>query len=157
MKNQSDRQGQKNSDYDNPFQDLLGKVSEDAGWVLQLVHDTRALTRNELEEAVSHAKISDLDSCLKELVDLDLVVQLHDQWKATWSGAGVSNWRTQLHFADGEPVAEPQAGENGTQPGPDCTEYRPALFSPGFCWCCRALKQHSSEVVKAAQRLLRRR
>ena len=156
MKNPSGQPGQKNSNYDNVFHELLGKVSEDAGWVLQVVHDTRALTKNELEEALADARIKDLDSCLRELVALDLVVPLHDQWKATWTGAGVSNWRTQLLFADGKPVAEPQAGENGMQPGPECSEYRPALFSP-YCWCRRALNEHSSEVVKAAQRLLRRR
>ena len=156
MKNPSGQPGQKNSNYDNAFHELLGKVSEDAGWVLQVVHDTRALTKNELEEALADARIKDLDSCLRELVALDLVVPLHDQWKATWTGAGVSNWRTQLLFADGKPVAEPQAGENGTQPGPECSEYRPALFAPNYCWCCRPLNQHSSEVVKAAQRLLHR-
>ena len=144
-------------DYANLFQRLLGQVSEDAGWVLQLVHDTRGLVREELEDALTSAKIKDLDSCLKELVDLGLVVQQQGQWKTTWSGAGVSNWRTQLQCADGQRVSEPQSGENGTQLGPECTAYRPALFAPGYCWCCRSLRNHDSEVVKAAHRLLRRR
>ena len=142
--------------YANFFHGLLAQVSEDAGWVLQLVHDTRGLALDELEAALNHGNIKDLNSCLNELVDLGLVVQQQDQWKTTWSGAGVSNWRTQLHCADEKPVTEPSAGENGTHLGPECTEYRPALFAPGYCWCCRALKHHTSEVVKAAQRLLRR-
>lgn len=42
--------------YANLFHGLLAQVSEDAGWVLQLVHDTRGLVREELEEALNQGQ-----------------------------------------------------------------------------------------------------
>lgn len=142
--------------YGNMFQLLLEKVSEDAGWVLQFVHDTRGARLEELESELVSAKVSGTRSHLQNLESLGLVVCIDEVWKTTWTGAGVSNWRTQLLFSEaGQPVAEPIEGENGHQPGPECREYRPALFAPGYCWCCRPRKDHASEVVKAARRLLK--
>lgn len=142
--------------YGNMFQLLLQKISEDAGWVLQLVHDTRGGQLAELEVGLANAKISDVEPHLQELEKLGLVACVDGVWKTTWTGAGVSNWRTQLLFAnEGQLVAEPREGENGHQPGPECSEYRGTLFAPGYCWCCRPRKAHSSEAIKAAERLLK--
>lgn len=148
--------------YENLFHLFLARLSENAGWVLQLVHDTRGLVVTDMQAELTHAEIDNVDACLKELEELGLVSPVDGQWKTTWKGAGVTNWRTHLHCAEpGQPVAEPREGENGHQPGPDCNEFRPALFAPGYCWCCRirddhAVKYHSSEAVKPAKRLLRR-
>lgn len=143
--------------YGNMFQLLLERVSEDAGWVLQFVHDTRGARLAELEAELASARVTGTRRHLQDLEDLGLVACVDDVWATTWAGAGVSNWRTQLLFAEADqPVAEPREGENGHQPGPECREYRPALFSPGYCWCCRSRRDHASEVVKAARRLLKR-
>ena len=146
--------------YGNMFQLLLEKVSEDAGWVLQIVHNTRGaqLTEAELAAELAQAKVSGLKRHLKDLKELGLVVCVDSIWKTTWTGAGVSNWRTQLLSAEeGQTVAEPREGENGHHPGPECSEFRAALFSPGYCWCCRPRNKHSSEAIKAAERLLKQR
>ena len=143
--------------YSNMFQLLLEKVSEDAGWTLQLVHDTRGAQLAELKAELANARVSDPQACLKELEELGLVVCVDSVWKTTWTGAGVSNWRQQLLFSDGTKiVAEPREGENGHQPGPECSEFRAALFAPGYCWCCQPRNKHSSEAIKAAERLLKR-
>lgn len=143
--------------YGNMFHLLLAKVSEDAGWVLQLVNDTRGGRLAELEVELASANVLHAKCHLQELEQLGLVVCVDKVWKTTWTGAGVSNWRTQLLFSEnGQPVAEPREGENGQQPGPECSEFRPALFAPGYCWCCRSRKDHVGEVLKAAGRLLRR-
>ncbi|MBQ68682.1 hypothetical protein CL689_01275 [Candidatus Saccharibacteria bacterium] len=146
--------------YGNIFQLLLERVSEDAGWVLQIVHNTRGagLTEAELVAELDQARVSGVQRHLKNLEDLGLVVCVESIWKTTWTGAGVSNWRTQLLSAEeGQTVAEPREGENGHHPGPECNEFRAALFSPGYCWCCRPRNKHSSEAIKAAERLLKQR
>jgi len=144
--------------YTNPFHQLLQQMSEDAGWVLQLVHNTRGARLAELAPELESARISQPEKHLRELENLGLVACEGEIWKATWSGAGVSNWRTQLRFVDdGQVVAEPREGENGHQLGPECNEYRAALFAPGYCWCCRIRHHHASEIVKAAGKLLRQR
>lgn len=146
--------------YGNMFQLLLEKVSEDAGWVLQIVHNTRGaqLTEAELAAELAQARVSGLKRHLQDLEELGLVVCVDSIWKTTWTGAGVSNWRTQLLSAEeGQTVAEPREGENGHHPGPECSEFRAALFSPGYCWCCRPRNKHSSEAIKAAERLLKQR
>lgn len=141
--------------YSNPFHRLLLQMSEDAGWVLQLVHTTRGVRLAELEPELLAANISRADRHLRDLEKLGLVVFEAGLWKTTWTGAGVSNWRTQLRFADDDQaVPEPREGENGHQPGPECNEYRAALFAPGYCWCRRARRHHASEIVKAAEKLL---
>lgn len=142
--------------YTNTFHKLLQQMSEDEGWVLQLVHNTRSASLAELAPELEAARISRPEKHLRVLVELGLVECTGEVWKATWTGAGVSNWRTQLRFAEkGQVVAEPREGENGHQPGPECNEFRQALFAPGYCWCCRARHHHASEAVKAATRLLR--
>lgn len=146
--------------YGNIFQLLLERVSEDAGWVLQIVHNTRGagLTEPELVAELDQARVSGVQRHLKNLEDLGLVVCVDSIWKTTWTGAGVSNWRTQLLSAEeGQTVAEPREGENGHHPGPECSEFRAALFAPGYCWCCRPRNKHSSEAIKAAERLLKQR
>lgn len=47
--------------YRNLFHELLMQLSEEAGWVLQLVHDTRGAHLAELEPELSAAKISQAD------------------------------------------------------------------------------------------------
>lgn len=143
--------------YGNMFHLLLERLSEDAGWVLQLVNDTRGLNLEVLQAELAAARIANVKACLNQLEEFGLVVGLNGYWQTTWTGAGVSNWRTQLLFSDnGQEVAEPREGENGHQPGPECGKFRAALFAPGFCWCCRSRKDHVGEVLKAAGRLLRR-
>lgn len=143
--------------YGNMFHLLLERISDDGGWVLQLVHDTRGVQLHELKVELARANIDQVPARLAELEALGLVVCVDEVWKTTWTGAGVSNWRTQLHCAEkDQAVAEPREGENGHQPGPECNEYRAALFAPGYCWCCRPRKHHASEAVRAAQRLLKR-
>ena len=138
--------------YGNVFQLLLSQLSEDDGWVLQLVHVTRGGRLAELRSKLAHARVFYVKQRLRELEDLGLVVCIDEVWKATWTGAGVSNWRTQLLCAEqGKTVEEPREGENGQQLGPKCTAYRAALFAPGFCWCGRAQKEHAGEAVKAAR------
>lgn len=141
--------------YGNMFQLLLEKVSDDAGWVLQFVHEMRGIELPELEGELKRASISGAKRHLQSLEKLDLVECVNSIWKTTWAGAGVSNWRTQLLFAEeGYPVTEPREGENGHQPGPGCDEFRPALFAPGCCWCCRLQKDHASEAVRIPRRRL---
>lgn len=143
--------------YTNPFHGLLQQMSEDAGWVLQLVHTLRGARPAELEPELVAAGVFSADRHLRELEELGLVVFEDGQWKTTWTGTGVNNWRTQLRFADDDQVVpEPREGENGHQPGPECNEFRAALFAPGYCWCRRARRYHASEVLKAAEKLLRR-
>lgn len=95
------------------------------------------------------------------LQELDLVQRdTEGRWKTTWMGCGVSNWRKQLEFSvevDGTiqaAVAGPREGENGDQPLPGCTEFRPAHFSPAYCWCCQIQSKHVDQVLLAANRLL---
>lgn len=143
--------------YGNMFQLLLAQLSDDAGWVLQLVHDTRGGRLGELRSELVNACVFRVDERLRELEGLGLVVCVDEIWKATWTGSGVSNWRTQLLCAEeGQVVGEPREGENGHQVGGECKEYRAALFAPGYCWCCRARRDHDSEAVRAARRLLKR-
>ena len=75
------------------------------------------VTAQKRSESLQNVPIS-----IQALEKLGLVVcDDTKDWKTTWTGAGVSNWRTQLRFAeDGQVVAEPEVGENGHQPGPEC-------------------------------------
>lgn len=140
--------------YSNMFHHLLDKVGEEAGWVLQLVHEARGTELTDyLEAELARANIPGAKRHLQKLKNLDLVECINSIWKTTWTGAGVSNWRTQLFFAEqGQPVPEPREGENGHQPGPGCNEFRPTFFAPGYCWCCRLRKDHASEAVKLPRR-----
>ncbi|MCW5865677.1 MAG: hypothetical protein KIS61_00305 [Candidatus Eremiobacteraeota bacterium] len=143
--------------YGNMFQLLLSQLSEGDGWVLQMVHDTGGGRLAELRSKLSNARVFYVKQRLRELEDLGLVVCIDEVWKATWTGAGVSNWRTQLLCAEqGKAVEEPREGENGELPGPECKEYRAALFAPGFCWCGRAQREHVGEAVRVSCKLLRR-
>lgn len=94
---------------------------------------------------------------LNDLESLGLVSDREGFWSCTWVGDGVANWSQQLAWGSAlrweEPLPEPNEDENGYMLGPPCQNYRPALFSPGYCWCCRPLADHLSEVVKAAQRI----
>ena len=147
---------EKRVSYQNQFQGLLMQLNEDQGWVLQLVHDTRGARLAELEPELGNAKISGVENHLLQLREFGLVECANEIWKTTWVGAGVSNWRTQLLVAEeGQRVDEPRDTENGHQSGPECNEYRAALFAPGYCWCRRRRHQHASEVVNAPVRLLR--
>lgn len=142
--------------YTHLFHQFLLRMSPDAGWVLQLVHHSRGLVSDELEVALKYLRIADPDTCFFQLQLLGLVLRSENGgWKPTWHGIGVSNWRLQLLFGERGVVAEPRDSENGQHLGPDCDIYRPALFSPGYCWCCRPRHQHPSEFVKAAEQLLR--
>ena len=143
--------------YENKFHLLLGKVSEDAGWVLQLVRDTGGGHLAQLRAELAYAGVFRVEASLRELETLGLVACVDGLWNATWLGAGVSSWRTQLLCADeGQTVDEPREGENGQQPGPECSDYRAALFAPGYCWCRRPQKEHASKSARAARRLIRR-
>jgi hypothetical protein len=144
--------------YTNPFHQLMQQMSEDAGWVLQLVHNIGGARLDQLAPELELAGISQAEKHLQELETLGLVVFDGEIWKTTWTGAGVSNWREQLQSAEdenGQVVTEPREGENGHQLGPECNEFRATLFAPSYCWCCRIRHQHASEVVKAAGKLLR--
>jgi len=141
--------------YTNLFHQFFLRISPDTGWVLQLVHCSRGLVLDELETALKQSHITDPDTCLFQLQLLGLVLRSQDGWKPTWHGIGVSNWRVHLLFAKGDLVSEPRDSENGHHLGPDCDIYRPTLFSPGYCWCCRPRHAHKSEFLKAAEELLR--
>ena len=147
----------KMTSYSNPFDSMLRQLSDETGWILQVVHDLQRVALADIRPAILDAGIPDPEPSLQQLEALGLVVQKDGEWQCTWEGAGVTNWRTQLHFSDsGKLVPEPREGENGHRPGPPCKDYRAALFAPGYCWCCRPLKEHSGEAVNAALRLLRR-
>lgn len=53
--------------YTNPFQKLLQQVSEDAGWVLQLVHNTRGARLAELAPELESARILKPEQHLRDL------------------------------------------------------------------------------------------
>mgnify|MGYP004278135083 CR=1 FL=1 len=122
-----------------------------------MVHNSRGGRLAELRAELASARVFYVKQRLRELEDLGLVVCVDEVWRATWTGVGVSNWRTHLLCAEkGVAVEEPREGENGQQLAPECKEYRAALFAPGFCWCGRSQKEHAGEAVKAARRLLKR-
>ena len=74
---------------------LLQRLSEDAGKVLQLVHDTRGQDPRSLEAELTAAKTPNVDACLLQLEQFGLVVHVDGLWETTWAGAGVSSCRTQ--------------------------------------------------------------
>ena len=74
---------------------LLQRLSEDAGKVLQLVHDTRFQDFRSLEAELTAAKIPNVEVCLLQLEQFGLVAHVDGLWETTWAGAGVSNCRTQ--------------------------------------------------------------
>ncbi|MBS2033981.1 hypothetical protein JST97_03285 [bacterium] len=69
------------------------------------------------------------------------------------------NWNLQVLAASSrdeqDSIPEPRADENGTHPGPPCDRYRATLFAPGFCWCSRPRAEHSGEIVRLAEQLLK--
>ena len=132
--------------YQNRFHRVLERVDEKAVQVLQLAHRIGGLSLDDLVDGESY---------LGELAALTLVAQLNGIWRTTWAGAGVANWRAQLALGWQERVCEPGSGENGKALGPPSLLYRAALFAPGYCWCCRKREEHCSEILKAAQDLLR--
>lgn len=114
--------------YGNMFQLLLAQLSEDAGWVLQLVHDTRGGRLAELRSELVNARVFRVEERLRELEGFGLIVCIDEIWKATWTGSGVSNWRTHLLCAEeGQVVEEPREGENGQQVGEAVKEARRLL------------------------------
>lgn len=157
--------------FQNSFHPLLQKLTEGEGVVLQILHNTRGshIARAPgtlLKELLPEFEQSgfaphQVAESVARLQGLDLVQRDNEErWKTTWMGSGVSNWRKQLEFseeADGTiqmAVAGPREGENGDQPLPGCTEFRPVHFAPGSCWCRRPQSQHVDQVLMAATRLL---
>jgi len=65
--------------YDNLFHQLLARLREDAGWMLQLIHDTRGIVAEDLPGALALSQVCNTDSCLRELEALDLVVRPEGQ------------------------------------------------------------------------------
>ncbi|MBX3169857.1 MAG: hypothetical protein KF760_20805 [Candidatus Eremiobacteraeota bacterium] len=93
---------------------------------------------------------------LHKLAELSLIRPDGEGWVLSWIGTGVVNWRLQEQVAASpSDIPEPRADENGTHPGPPCSDYRPAFFSPGFCWCCRPQSEHPGELVRLAEGLIR--
>ncbi len=93
---------------------------------------------------------------VQKLAGLSLIRPEGEGWTLSWLGTGVVNWRLQEQAgSDSADLPEPRADENGTHPGPPCSQYRAALFSPGFCWCSRPQSEHAGELVRLAEGLLR--
>jgi hypothetical protein len=144
-------------DYKNRFHQALMKLSVDEIWVLQAVYELRGLTVLDFQDILREVDICEALASLEHLQSLKLVERgANGEWVCTWIGTGVNNWRWQLQLSAPEQiVTEPLPEENGDDLGPPCSTYRAVLFAPGYCWCCRPLRHHASEVVRAAERLLR--
>lgn len=144
----------------NLFDFYLGNLCEDSAVLLQLLHDLRGTTRLDLETLLIGSRMRDIRPLLASLEALGLLACRRDGfWFCTWAGAGVANWRQQLCWAayqsPEEPIPLPRPGENGSELGPPCREFRATLFAPGYCWCCRPQVDHASEVLLAAEAILR--
>ena len=146
--------------YLNLFDFYLFRLSEDAAILLQLIHDLQGALLTDLESLLRDSRFTQLPSLLRELETMELIRSEEGFWECTWGGDGVANWRQQLAWAQvcypDEPVPEPRASENGSDLGPPCQDFRATYFAPGYCWCCRIRFDHSSEVIRAAERLLRK-
>lgn len=123
---------------------------------LFLLHHFPRVPTSHLERAQPPRRRRAFVQRLHKLAALSLIRAEGEGWVLSWLGAGVVNWRLQEQAASSpEEIREPRADENGSLPGPPCTEYRPALFAPGFCWCCRPRSEHSGELVRLAEDLIR--
>lgn len=144
----------------NLFDFYLHGLGEEASILLQLLHDLRGATFPDLEFLLRISRVDDFRQVCIGLEDLGLLFCDHGVWTCTWIGAGVANWRQQLCWAayqlPGGPIPAPRPGENGSELGPPCSEFRPTLFAPGYCWCCRAKLDHASEVLRVAERIISR-
>lgn len=144
--------------HSNLFDFYLEGLAEEAAILLQLLHDLRGVTLIELENLLSHSQI-DFEQMCTYLEELGLVICNEGTWVCSWTGAGVANWRQQLVWAayrfPGQCIPAPKPGENGSELGPPCFDYRSTLFAPGYCWCCRSQMEHSSEVLRLAEQMIR--
>lgn len=141
----------------NSFDFVLKKLSVSEIWVLQLVCDFQQLRLSDIYQVMDEDEYRKTRSSICKLEKRGLIApDLQGVWSPTWMGRGVDNWRTQVQLSeDGQAIPEPRKGENGVHPGPPCSDYRAALFWPGFCWCGRPRAFHAGEAVRAALRILR--
>jgi len=140
------------------FQRTLLSLSDEHKFLLQIIHDLRALTQLDLSRYFYAGASQKLHIRLRDLEMCGLISFLDEFWQPTWAGDGTANWRQQMLGAEGLELAAiplPRAGENGQLLGPPCGEYRAAFFAPGYCWCCRPRFGHMDEYLKAAEQILK--
>ena len=137
------------------FERLAVRMSPQENRLLRVFYLDGPITLHCLSERADSPPNPDLSSCLRTLVNQNLIETSQGNWGLSWNGYGVVSWQLQKEAANGSKVIPlPRPGENGYHRGPACRKYRETLFRPGFCWCCRRRFDHFDQVLASARAII---